>query len=208
MIDFKDLACLSFIAYPYESSGIMETAMCKCNLKNSEINDELKLHQIDLNLFPIFMAVMKEMKITLAAERISMSQPGISNAIIRLKSIVNDELFTKKGRCIEPTPRAIEIFYHVCEAMSALQKTLPHSISEQEKRQDNFSILITSPLHALLSPLIIAGLKKSAPNITFNVNEVASNEIELESIAKKHDFTLSYENLNKNGFISIPLFNG
>jgi len=61
---------------------------------------------VDLNLMVIFSAIMQEQSITLAAERLAMTQPSVSNAVARMRHVWQDPLFVKQGRGIKPTPFA------------------------------------------------------------------------------------------------------
>ena len=67
-------------------------------------NSPSQLRAVDLNLLTVFDAVMQERNITRAAQLLGMSQPAVSNAVSRLKTVFNDELFVRYGRGIRPTP--------------------------------------------------------------------------------------------------------
>ena len=47
----------------------------------------MNLRAIDLNLLPVFEAVFTEGGITRAAERLNLTQPDVSNALARLRSV-------------------------------------------------------------------------------------------------------------------------
>ncbi len=68
------------------------------------------MRNIDLNLLTIFDAVMTESSISGAAERLSMTQPAVSNAVARMRQIWNDPLFVKDGRGIKPTTFALNLW--------------------------------------------------------------------------------------------------
>lgn len=50
----------------------------------------------DLNLLPIFVALMEERSVTRAAERMGMTQPALSNALSRLRLMLQDQLFVRE----------------------------------------------------------------------------------------------------------------
>lgn len=64
----------------------------------------------DLKLLVVFDAVMSEQSITRAAEKLSMKQPAVSNAVARMRANRKDDLFVKDGRCIKPTIFAINLW--------------------------------------------------------------------------------------------------
>ena len=50
----------------------------------------------DLNLLPIFVALMEEHNVTRAAKRLGMTQPALSNALNRLRELMRDPLFVRE----------------------------------------------------------------------------------------------------------------
>ena len=49
----------------------------------------------DLNLLPIFVALLEELSVTRAAERLGMTQPALSHALARLRTTMKDQLFIR-----------------------------------------------------------------------------------------------------------------
>lgn len=58
-------------------------------------NNDINLRNVDLNLLTVFDVVMQMQNVTRAAQVLGMSQPAVSNAVSRLKSMFNDELFVR-----------------------------------------------------------------------------------------------------------------
>jgi DNA-binding transcriptional LysR family regulator len=74
----------------------------------------------DLNLLPIFVALMEERSVTRAAERMGMTQPALSNALSRLRLMLQDQLFVRERYGIQPTPIALELSPLIAEALAQL----------------------------------------------------------------------------------------
>jgi len=68
--------------------------------------DESDLRRLDLNLLPVFAALMRERSVTRAGRALFLSQPAASAALARLRAALRDELFVRNGKGLEPTPRA------------------------------------------------------------------------------------------------------
>jgi len=68
--------------------------------------DESGLRRLDLNLLPVFVALMRERSVTRAARALFLSQPATSAALARLRAAFRDELLVRSGNALEPTPRA------------------------------------------------------------------------------------------------------
>ena len=82
------------------------------------------LRRIDLNLFTVFEAIYQERNLTYAANRIGMSQPAASNALKRLRGLLNDELFVRQGNTMQPTPRARELASSLNPALELIRDGL------------------------------------------------------------------------------------
>ena len=68
--------------------------------------DETGLRQFDLNLLPVFAALMRERSVTRAGQALFLSQPATSAALARLRAAFRDELLIRNGKLLEATPRA------------------------------------------------------------------------------------------------------
>ena len=74
----------------------------------------------DLNLLPIFVALLEERSVTRAAERVGMTQPALSNALARLRAMLQDQLFVRERYGIQPTPVALALAPNIAEALARL----------------------------------------------------------------------------------------
>src|SRR5437773_838371 len=66
----------------------------------------MRFNRLDLNLLVALDALLTELSITKAAERLNLSPSATSNALARLREYFDDELLVQVGRRMEPTPRA------------------------------------------------------------------------------------------------------
>lgn len=78
----------------------------------------------DLNLLRVFDALMRERSVTRAGEQIGLSQPAVSQALNRLRALLDDQLFVRKGPEMAPTPRAEAIAPAVRSALSLVEAAL------------------------------------------------------------------------------------
>jgi DNA-binding transcriptional LysR family regulator len=66
----------------------------------------LKLSNLDLNLMVVLDALLDEQNVTRAGNRVGLSQPAVSNALGRLRYILNDPILERDGRFMRLTERA------------------------------------------------------------------------------------------------------
>jgi len=67
---------------------------------------------VDLNLMRYLAVLLREQSVTRAAEKLDVSQPAVSAALSRLRSLLDDELMVRGPSGISLTPRAQELVAH------------------------------------------------------------------------------------------------
>ena len=124
------------------------------------------LMRYDLNLMPIFIALMEERSVTRAAERVGMTQPALSNALARLRTTLQDQLFIRERYGIQPTPIALELAPVIAEALARLDDAV---LGQQEfdpaTAERVLTIAPNGYVEFVLVPAIVARLQEVAPGI-------------------------------------------
>ncbi len=124
----------------------------------------------DLNLLPIFLALMEERSVTRAAERLGMTQPALSNALSRLRAMLQDPLFVRERYGIQPTPIALELAPGIAEALAKLDDAvLGQQDFDPAKAERLLTIAPNGYVEFVLVPMIIARLEEVAPGITLRL---------------------------------------
>ena len=82
--------------------------------------EESGLRRLDLNLLPVFVALMRERSVTRAGQALFLSQPAASAALARLRAAFHDELFVRNGNALEATPRAESLMAELEPALRAV----------------------------------------------------------------------------------------
>ncbi|MBK1841484.1 LysR family transcriptional regulator [Azospirillum sp. YIM B02556] len=120
----------------------------------------------DLNLLPIFIALMEERSVTRAAERLGMTQPALSNALARLRLMLKDQLFVRERYGIQPTAVALDLGPVIAEALAAIDDAV---LGQQEfdpaRAERLFTIAPNGYVEFVLVPAIVARLQAVAPGI-------------------------------------------
>ncbi|MEM1310894.1 MAG: LysR family transcriptional regulator [Cyanobacteria bacterium P01_D01_bin.115] len=125
--------------------------------------------QIDLNLLHIFEAVMMELNVSRAAERLNMTQPAVSHALKRLRRVTNDELFVKVPSGVSPTPKALELWEPVRDGLLQIRQALSPPAFEPATAQQTFNLTMADYTAALLLPKLLTVLQQTAPEIDLRI---------------------------------------
>lgn len=120
----------------------------------------------DLNLLPVFVTLMEERSVTRAAERLGITQPALSNALSRLRIMLQDQLFIRERYGIQPTPVALELAPVIMEALAKVDDAV---LGQQEfdpaSAERLFTIAPNSYVEFVLAPAIVARLRQVAPGV-------------------------------------------
>lgn len=170
-------------------------------------NNDINLRNVDLNLLTVFDVVMQMQNVTRAAQVLGMSQPAVSNAVSRLKSMFNDELFVRYGRGIQPTSRAKQLFGPVRQALQLVHNELPGAGFDPKLSERVFNLSICSLLDIRLAAVIVEKFKQVSPNINVRIHCFLDNNIEHKLKYQETDFSVSYNQFEKSEYQHQVLFN-
>lgn len=133
----------------------------------------------DLNLLPIFIALMEERSVTRAAERLGMTQPALSNALARLRTTMQDQLFIRVRYGIEPTPIALELAPVIAQALAKLDDAV---LGQQDFDPATADRLMTIAPNGyaefVLAPAVVAKLADVAPGIQLRLTPYGNDLLE------------------------------
>ncbi|MFO0986443.1 MAG: LysR family transcriptional regulator [Alphaproteobacteria bacterium] len=138
------------------------------------------MNALDLNLLRVFEALIQERSVSLAAGRLNLTQPAVSNALNRLRTAFDDQMFVRGRAGMEPTPLALALSKPVHEGLAAIRVGIAQGKSfDPARSQRKFSILATDVGElAYLAPLM-KSLNREAPGVDLLVMEASLDEYEL-----------------------------
>lgn len=133
----------------------------------------------DLNLLPIFVALMEERSVTRAARRLGMTQPAMSNALGRLREMLQDQLFVRERYGIQPTPIALELAPVIADALAKLDDAvLGQQEFDPDKAEQLFTIAPNGYVEFVLVPAIVARLQQVAPRVRLRLTPFGNDLVE------------------------------
>ena len=170
----------------------------------------MDLHGIDLNLLVAFDALMSERSVTKAGRRIGRTQPAMSAALARLRSLLDDELFVRSQSGLQPTPRAIDLSLPLGRALQDIQRTLGFAQQFDPKSSPlTFNIGLSEHPAFKLLPHIANCLREYAPTVTLHVQTFVAREEALTMLdAGEADVVVGVPPRTAPGrILTKPLFN-
>lgn len=135
-------------------------------------------NNMDLNLLRVFQAIAEERSLTLAGNRLHLSQPAVSYALGRLRVFFDDPLFIRTRGGMQATPMAIELGKPILRALQAVQDAL--SYAEQFNPATStrvFRVSMTDAAEMFFLPPVCEHLHDHAPLARLHVEQVAPASI-------------------------------
>lgn len=166
---------------------------------------QLNLRALDLNLLPVFDALMREQHLSRAAEHLAMSQPAVSNALKRLRQTFNDDLFVRTAQGLKPTARAQELQQAIQPALRLIQTGCMESNFDPRTSQQTLQISLNSAAEYLIAPLIYTWLQAEAPHIKLQLQPDYLDDIPARLKEGRLDFALDYVGFGDEQFQSLKL---
>ena len=77
----------------------------------------MHIKDIDLNLLRVFPQLMQDRQVSRAASALGLTQPAVSNALRRMRTMLGDELFLRTPKGMQPTPYAMQLAVPIAEAL-------------------------------------------------------------------------------------------
>lgn len=133
----------------------------------------MNVRRFDLNLLLAFDALMTERHVSRAAGRIALSQPAMSNALARLRDLLDDPLLVRTTRGMEPTARALELR----EPIHAALRDIEHALAAPARfdpatAQRRFVIGASDYMEFLVLPELMREIQSEAPGIDIQVHSL------------------------------------
>jgi len=119
--------------------------------------------RIDLNLLRVFDAIFEDRSLALAGKRLNLSQSAISHALARLREVLDDDLFVRTGKGMEPTVRAIDMAAPVRAALQQIRAALGVDRFDPSVAQRKFVVAANDYITALVLGRLSQRLRAEAP---------------------------------------------
>ena len=137
----------------------------------------MDIRAVDLNLLKAFDALIRERAVTRAAGRIGLSQPAMSHALSRLRSLFADDLFVRTPDRMEPTARAREIAPLVSVAIEHIEAALNLGIAfDPAKSAAIFTAGMAEYAEVALVGRLAESFTRQAANATLRLTPVTGAE--------------------------------
>jgi DNA-binding transcriptional LysR family regulator len=167
----------------------------------------MNMEDLDLNLLRAFDAIATEGSVTVAGERIGLSQPAMSNALARLRTLFGDPLFVRTPRGMRPTPFAQQLAQPVREALRLIQTALQqHAGFDPRSSSNTFRFYMSDIGEMVFLPGLLERVKRDAPEVKIEVVRIPTKDAHTALEAGEIDLAVGFLPSLTTGTRQQPLF--
>ena len=172
-------------------------------------------HRIDINLYPLFIAIFEQKSISKAAQLLCISQSAVSHALQRLRLQLKDELFVRSGQKMLPTPFAEQIYQPIQTALSTIQNIAIPPPDFAPSMLQSLKIAIHDEIEPIIFPQLVHHFSQLNLDIQFLSSKLDRKNMLADLSAQQIDFVidlvqpyqenLQFENLIEDHFVACTL---
>jgi len=176
-------------------------------MKNMIYIQHMNMTDLDLNLLRVFDAIATAGSVTVAGERIGLSQPAMSNALARLRELFGDPLFVRTPRGMRATPFAQQLAQPVREALRLIQGALQqHAGFDPRNSSNTFSFSMSDIGEMVFLPGLLERVKRDAPGVKIEVVRIPIKDVHIALEAGEIDIVVGFLPGLATGVLRQPLF--
>lgn len=167
----------------------------------------MQLRDVDLNLLVVFNQLLVDKRVSTVADNLGITQPAVSNALKRLRTLLQDELFLRTGGGMEPTPLALQLAEPVAYALGTLHSALNQGATyDPGTSTRTFTLAVTDIGEIYFLPALMQAVTESAPHTRISTvrNTAASLKEDME--AGRVDLAIGLIPQLQAGFFQRRLF--
>jgi DNA-binding transcriptional LysR family regulator len=167
----------------------------------------MDLKNVNLNLLVVFNQILQERRVSAVARTLDLSQPAVSNALKRLRKLLDDDLFLRTARGMEPTPLAQQLAEPIAYALGTIHSTLNQRASfDPLTSTRNFTVAMSDIGEVYFLPVLMKNLAGVAPGVTLSTVRNSAVRLKDEMEAGKVDLAIGLLPDLKAGFFQRRLF--
>jgi DNA-binding transcriptional LysR family regulator len=167
------------------------------------------LFSMTLTQLRYFIAIVDSgLNITLAAERVHATQPGLSKQLKQLEDELGFQLFLRKGRSLEAVaPAGQRVLEHARRMVDEAGNIRSYAANERGEHAGRLTLATTHTQARYVLPPVIAAVKRDFPQISVDLLAAGDGEILLRLAQGDADLALiSTAGSEPEGGLAIPLF--
>lgn len=161
---------------------------------------------MDFKQLRYFVAVYEEGHVGRAAERLSISQPALSQQIRQLEQNLDVSLFERSSKRLLPTLAAHTLYNHALPLIDGMQQAVEALRNFKGQAMRTLAIGVLQTVHTSLVPQMLERVRKAQPHLVVQIYELTGLEIERRLLNGSLDIGISYLPPRQPGLHGVLLY--
>ncbi|MDN7143271.1 LysR family transcriptional regulator [Pseudomonas sp. JQ170] len=161
---------------------------------------------MDFRQLRYFVAVYEEGHVGRAAERLSLSQPALSQQIRQLEHSLDVSLFERGNKRLLPTLAAHTLYNHALPLLDGLQRAREALRNFKGQSLRTLAIGVLQTVRPSLVPQLLDRVRKAQPHLVVQIYELSGLEIERRLLNGSLDIGISYLPPRQPGLHGLLLY--
>lgn len=167
----------------------------------------MNLASVDLNLLVALDALLTERNVTRAAKVVGLSQPAMSNALARLRALLDDPVLVRSADGMQPTPRAEALAPTLADALRRIRDgVLQPTTFDPATAKMTFNVATADFELLVLVPTLTERLAEIAPGVRLHFTTPRGRLPVDDLVHGKIDLMIGIHQEEHAGLYVTPLF--
>lgn len=163
------------------------------NIHNNVDMDLATFYRIDINLYPLFIAIYELKSISKSAHILNITQSAASHALQRLRLQLQDDLFIRTGHKMLPTPFAEQSYPIIKKALHAIQSVSLQKQSFEPIMIKTLKIAVHDEIEPIIFPRLFQHFQQLNLEIQFTSFKLDRKTVVADLAAQQIDFVMDLE---------------
>ena len=163
------------------------------NIHSKNTLDMAIFHQMDINLYPLFLTIYEQKSISKAAQILCITQSAASHALQRLRQHLQDDLFVRAGNKMLPTPFAEQIYSPVKNALFVIQNISKQTQSFDPTMVQTLKIAVHDEIEPIIFPQLVQHFQQQQLDIQFFSSKLDRKNVVANLASQQIDFVIDLE---------------
>lgn len=160
---------------------------------NKTMIDMAIFHRIDINLYPLFIAIYEQRSISKAAKILCITQSAASHALQRLRQHLKDDLFVRVSNQMLATPFSEQIYPVIKNALILIQSISMQKQSFNPNSIQTLKVAIHDEIEPIIFPKLVEHFQKLNLIIQFSSIKLDRKTIITDLATQQIDFVIDLE---------------
>ena len=167
----------------------------------------MHIQQLEITQLRLLEALARHGNISAPAEAVDLSQSAASHSLGRLRTLLDDPLFVRTSRGMEPTPYGAKVCASVASALVTLREGLtPIEPFDAAHSKRSFNLYVSDIGQTVLLPRLLSAINDQAPGVTINVRPVPLRDQDAALESGEIDLAVGHFTSLVAGFFQRRLF--